>query len=566
MRERYSKLELDLRIDNYIQNLTYLERLIIVFRLLSKKLRRWQILSSKDQTQTKPDRSPVYLSKNLEGNLQILREVLGQSSDVIIREMKISSDSNVDAAVIYIDGMVDRNLLNRDILQPLMFNLQLIKDHIRQNHSSLIDFIKSSVLTVGQITGTEDIDRVISDVLKGHTAILVEGVNQTLLIDAKGWETRGIEQTTNEVSIRGPKDSFTETLRTNTTLLRRKIRDPRLTFQSLQIGERSKTDVAVVYIKGITPDSLIEEINQRLKRIDADAVLDSSYIEQFIEDNPISLFPTIGYTERPDVTAAKILEGRAAILVDGSPMALTMPFLFIEGFQNPEDYYAHPFFASLIRWVRLLGFILSIYLPGVFVSLKAFHPELFPTPLLVSVAGAREGLPFPVVLEALLMLMLFEVLREAGLRMPRSLGQAVSIVGALVIGQAAVSAGLVGAPMVIVIAATAIASFLVVPFADIGALLRLLMTIVAGFLGLFGMIIVQLEILSYLAGLRSLGVPYLSPVAPLNIRGLKDTFLRAPLWAMDSRPASLNSPDMRRQSPDQMPQVPKTESNQGGNQ
>ncbi len=537
-----------------------------MFRLLSRKLRRWQILSSKDQTQTNPERSPVYLSKNLEGNLQILREALGQSSDVIIREMKISSDSNVDAAVIYIDGLVDRNLLNRDILQPLMFNLQLIKDHIRQNHASLIDFIKSSVLTVGQITGTEDIDRVISDVLKGHTAILAEGVNQTLLIDAKGWETRGIEQTTNEVSIRGPKDSFTETLRTNTTLLRRKIRDPRLTFQSLQIGERSKTDVAVVYIKGITPDSLIEEINQRLKRIDTDAVLDSSYIEQFIEDNPISLFPTIGYTERPDVTAAKILEGRAAILVDGSPMALTMPFLFIEGFQNPEDYYAHPFFASLIRWVRLLGFILSIYLPGVFVSLKAFHPELFPTPLLVSVAGAREGLPFPVVLEALLMLMLFEVLREAGLRMPRSLGQAVSIVGALVIGQAAVSAGLVGAPMVIVIAATAIASFLVVPFADIGALLRLLMTIVAGFLGLFGMIIVQLEILSYLAGLRSLGVPYLSPVAPLNIRGLKDTFLRAPLWAMDSRPESLDLVDKKRQGPDQMPQVPKTESNQGGNQ
>jgi len=252
------------------------------------------------------------------------------------------------------------------------------------------------------------------------------------------------------------------------------------------------------------------------------------------------------------------LEGRAAILVDGSPMALTMPFLFIEGFQNPDDYYARPFFAAAIRWLRLLGFTLSIYLPGIFVSLKAFHPELFPAPLLVSVAAAREGLPFPVALEAILMLSLFEILREAGLRMPRSLGPEVSIVGALVIGQAAVSAGLVGAPMVIVVATTAIASFLVVPYADAGALLRFLMTIVAGFLGLFGMVIFQLEILSHLAALRSLGVPYLSPVTPLKLRGLKDVFIRAPLWAMDRRPEFLDSSDKRRQSPSQMPRAPQT--------
>lgn len=504
----------------------------------------------------------VYLSKHLGENLEILREALGPSRDVIIREMKISSSDNVDAAVVYIDGLVDRNLLNQDILQPLMFNLQLIKDNVSQNHSGLLDFIKSSVLTVGQITETEDSNKVVSEVLAGHTAVLVDGVTQALLIDAKGWEVRGIEEPKNEVSIRGPKESFTETLRTNTALLRRKIRDPRLTFECIQIGERSKTDVSVAYIKGITPDNLIAEISQRLKRIDTDAILDAGYIEQFIEDSPTSLFPTVGTSERPDVTAARILEGRAAILVDGSPMALMVPFLFIEGFQNPDDYYARPFFATLVRWVRFLGFFLSIYLPGIFVSLKAFHPELFPTPLLVSVAAAREGLPLPVALEAILMLILFEILREAGLRMPRSLGQAVSIVGALVIGQAAVSAGLVGAPMVIVIATTAIASFLVVPFADLGAVLRLLITVVAGFLGLLGIVLVSIEMLSYLASLRSLGVPYLSPMIPINIRGLKDTVLRAPLWALDTRPESLDSPDTRRQSPGQMPRQ-KIGSNRG---
>jgi len=258
-----------------------------------------------------------------------------------------------------------------------------------------------------------------------------------------------------------------------------------------------------------------------------------------------------------------MLEGRAAILVDGSPMALTVPFLFVEGFQNPDDYYARPFFASFVRIIRLLGFLLSIYLPGIYVALKSFHPELFPTPLLITVAAAREGHPFPVVLEALLMLILFEILREAGLRLPRSLGQAVSIVGALVIGQAAVSAGLVGAPMVIVVAATAIASFMVVPFADTGALFRLIMTIVAGFLGLFGMIIISLEVLSHLAALRSLGVPYLSPVTPLNTSDLiKDTWLRAPLWALGSRPAFLDPLDKKRQSPDQKPHPPQNNPNE----
>ncbi|MEA4924555.1 MAG: spore germination protein [Syntrophomonadaceae bacterium] len=548
----------------FTQTMIGVERLIAMFRLLSREFRRRQASGSKRQTQAESNGTKARLSKNMGENLQTLRKVLGDSSDVIIRQMKINLDSDVDAAVIYIDGLVDRVLLNHDILQPLMFNLHLIEDN--GSHNQVLDFLKSSVLTVGQIMQTEDIDQIIAGALSGNIAILAEGANQALLIDAKGWEKRNIEEPTNEVSIRGPRDSFTETLRTNTALIRRRIRDPRLTFKSMQIGQRSHTDVAVAYVQGITPDGIVAEIEQRLKRIDTDIILDVYYIEEFIEDNPSSLFPSVGVSERPDVVAAKILEGRAAILVDGSPTALTVPFLFAEGFQNPDDYYARSFFASLIRWVRFLGFVLSIYLPGIYVALNSFHPELFPTPLLVSVAAAREGLPFPSVVEALLMMAVFEVLREAGLRMPRSLGQAVSIVGALVIGQAAVSAGLVGAPMVIIISATAIASFLVVPYAEGGALLRLAMTAIAGFLGLFGMVIVQLEILSFMAAVRSFGVPYFSPVSPLNLRGLKDTFIRAPLWMMDSRPDFLNSPDKKRQAPGQMPGPPETEPDRGTGQ
>jgi spore germination protein KA len=501
----------------------------------------------------------AYLSKNLDKNLHAIKEGLGESDDVIIRNMKIGSNSNVDTIVIYIDGLVDRSLVNHDILQPLIFNLELINNNSyqKQTCNPTIEFIKSSVLTVGQITETDDINEVISGVLSGNAAILFEGVNSALLIDAKGAKARSIEAPKNEVSIRGPQDGFTEALRTNTALLRQKIRDPGLMFQRIQIGKRSKTDILIAYIKGITPDSLISEISQRLEKINTDSILDAGIIEQFIEDDPLSLFPTVGNSERPDVVASRILEGRAAILIDGSPMALTVPFVFVESFQNPDDYYARLFFATLLRWIRFFGFILSIYLPGLYVSLISFQPELLPTPLLASMSAAREGLPFSAVIEAILMGLLFEILREAGLRMPRSLGQAVSIVGALVIGQAAVSAGLVGTPMIIVVATTAVTSFLVFPLADTGTILRFIMTIMAGFLGLFGMVIFSLEIISQLASLRSLGVPYLAPITPLNINGLKDVFLRAPLWSMDSRPDFLDLVDKRRQSRGQKPHAPK---------
>ncbi len=524
-----------------------------MFRLLKKKLGILSSPKSQDNSKAEQNASPNDLSKNLDDNLNNIRNILGQSGDVIIHKMKIGFHGAQDAAIIYIDGLVERNLLNQDVLRPLMFYMQMVDDDTERKHSNLLEFIQTSVLTAGDIAPLKAIKSVTEAVLAGNTAILIEGVNQALVINLRGWETRNIEGPKNEVSVRGPKDSFTETLRTNTALLRRRIRDPRLTFVSIQIGERTDTDVVVAYIKGIANNSLIEEIKQRLKRIDTDGILDVGYIEQFIEDKPASLFSTIGNSERPDVVTARMLEGRAAILVDGCPSALTMPMVFIEGFQNPDDYYARPFFATFIRWIRFLAFGISIYLPALYVALMSFHQELFPTPLLITVAAAKEGVPFPVIIEALLMVTMFEILREAGLRMPRALGQAVSIVGALVIGQAAVSAGLVGAPLVIVVATTAIASFLAPPHADVGALLRFLMVIVAGFMGMFGIIIVSIEVLSYLSALRSFGIPYLSPITPLNVGDLKDVFLRAPLWVMDNRPQSIGSPDLERQASGQKP-------------
>jgi spore germination protein KA len=524
-----------------------------VFRLLSKISRFWLASNSKSETKADHNYASIDLSKKLDDNLNNIRNILGQSSDVIIHKMKIGSHGTLDAAIIYIDGLVERNLVNQDILRPLMFHMQTVDNDNEMKHSNLIDFIQTSVLTVGDVAPMKDIAGVTSSVLSGNTAILFEGVNQALVINLRGWETRSLEETKNELAIRGARIGFNETLRTNTALLRRIIRDPRLTFDSLQIGERTKTDVSVAYIKGIAKDSLIEEVKQRLKRIDTDAILDVGYIEQFIEDSPSSLFSTIGSSERPDVAAARIMEGRVAILVDGSPFALTVPMVFIESFQSPEDYYARPYFASAVRWIRFLAWELSIYLPAVYVALMAYHQELFPPPLLFTVAAAREGVPFPAAVEALFMVILFEILREAGLRMARTLGQAVSIVGALVIGQAAVSAGLVSAPMVVVLAITAIASFVSPAQADLGAILRFLMIIAAGFMGMFGIVIVSIELISHVAALRSFGIPYLSPIIPLNIGDLKDVFLRAPLWAMKNRPQSIGSPDSQRQASGQKP-------------
>ncbi|HWP96846.1 MAG TPA: spore germination protein [Syntrophomonadaceae bacterium] len=520
---------------------------------MAKKLGIWRSPKSKNQREAEKNSSPIALSRDLDDNLNDIRNILGQSSDVIIHKMKIGSHGTLDAAIIYIDGLVERNLVNQDLLRPLMFHMQMVENEPERNHSRLLEFIQTSVLTAGDVGPLKDITSVTSAVLAGNTAILVEGETEALGINLRGWENRSLEEAKNESAIRGSRVGFNETLRTNTALLRRIIRDPGLTFDSVKIGQRTKTDVNIAYIKGITKDSLIEEVKQRLKRIDTDAILDVGYIEQFIEDKPSSFFSTIGNTERPDVAAARIMEGRAAILVDGSPFALTVPMVFIEGFQSPEDYYARPYFASLIRWIRFLSFELSIYLPAVYVALMAYHQELFPTPLLITVAASREGIPFPAVAEALFMVVLFEILREAGLRMPRTLGQAVSIVGALVIGQAAVSAGLVGAPMVVVLATTAIASFVSPSQADLGAILRFIMVIVAGFLGMFGIVIVSLELISQLAALRSFGIPYLSPITPLNIGDLKDVFIRTPLWAMKNRPQSIGSANSVRQASGQQP-------------
>ena len=494
-----------------------------MLRFLSR-LRNLSFLLKEKNNYKNSSNKAQQLTPDLKKNIKLFRQVLGESSDVIIRQFKIARGKK-DATLIFLEGLVNKKHINDHILRPLMV----------QSQTSLcgtLEKLKDSFIFIDNISELKDFGEIVSAVLEGKAVLLVDGAASALVIDVKGWEQRAIEEPDTEGGVRGPREGFTENIRTNIALLRRIIRDPALTFYHLRLGNKTKRDISIAYIKGGAQDSLIDEVKYRLNKIETDAVLESGYIEQLIDDNPFSPFPTIANSEKPDKVAAKLLEGRAAILVDGTPFVLTVPMLFIECFQHPEDFYVHPYFGTFMRWIRYISFALSILSPAYFVALSSFDHELIPTPLLISMAAAREGTPFPAVLEALLMIIVFEILREASIRMPRSLGQAVNIVGALVIGQAAVSAGLIGPAMVIVISLTAVATFIVPPLIDVGTILRFALLFGAGVLGLFGVTIILLEILIHLASLKSFGVPYLSPVAPPDIAKLKDVLVRAPLWSM----------------------------------
>jgi spore germination protein KA len=531
-----------------------------MIKKILKKLKFLQLLRKNYQKNEKvKEKSSSSLSSNLDKNIKIFRANFGASSDLIIRKFTLGFEKKIPAAIIYIDGLIDKKVLNSNILQTLMIELKKIDNEETALKKDIIETIYSKILTVTEIKRVKNIYKINQGILSGETAILIEGRNETLLIDTRNWAMRAIEEPDTEVMVRGPREGFSENLRTNTSLLRRKIKNHNLVFEDLVLGEQTRTTVCIACLQGITRKDLINEVKKRLKQIDTDAILESGYIEQFIEDNPFSLFATIGNSERPDKVAAKLLEGRVAILIDGTPFVLTVPMLFIENFQVSEDYYFRPFYTTLIRWVRYISFLISILAPGVYVAITTYHQELIPTPLFITMAAAEEGTPFPSVLDALIMGSVYEILREAGIRLPRQVGQAISIVGALVIGESAVSAGLIGAPMVIVVALTAIASFVVPSLTDVGAIIRLFLVFLAGVLGGYGILLGLLVFLVHLASLRSFGIPYLSPITPLNSRDLKDVVIRPPLWAIFTRPESLENHNLQRQEFHLKPEPPSDE-------
>ncbi|WP_332647509.1 spore germination protein [Lysinibacillus sp. 54212] len=493
------------------------------------------------------------LCVSLAENLKLIKKTLGNSNDIIIRKMSIGKFSEQYIAIIHIDGLANETIITDTILESLAPDPRKNSD---KESLDTIQYLKDHLLSVGDVKDVIDFPTLYNTLLNGDTIILFDGLTEGIAASTKGAKDRAISDPVTESVIRGPREAFTETLRTNTALIRRKIKSPNLWIESRVIGEETKTDIAVMYINGIANDKIVQEVLDRLDRIEIDGILESHYIEDMIRDSKFSIFPTVYNSERPDVIAGELLEGRIAILVDGTPFVLIVPALFVSFLQSAEDYYHNAIVSSFIRLVRFFGISISLVAPSLYIAITTFHQEMLPTPLLISIYSQREGVPFPAFIEALIMEIAFEILREAGIRMPRMIGPAISIVGTLVIGQAAVQAGIISAVMVIIVALTAICSFLFPAYGLSNAVrvLRFPLMILSGMFGLVGLMAGVMIIILHLCSLRSFGVPYMSPFAPLILKGQKDALILFPRNALLTRPRLISQRNnvRGRKHPDKM--------------
>jgi len=462
--------------------------------------------------------------KTCDENVREINRAFRGDSDFVLREFELRDGRK--AAAVYIDGLADANTVSEYILKPLMMDYPI---------------------NVGETGRVNSIDEVCQAILSGDTVIFIDGYDTAAFFNSKGFPTRSVTEPESETVVRGAREGFTESIRMNTAMLRRKLKTEHLRIESLTIGERSKTNVCICWIDNLTNPKIVQAVKRRLKKIDIDAALYSGQIEEYITDEPKSFFHTTGSTEKPDVLAAKLLEGRCSIFIDGTPYAITVPHLFIENFQTAEDYVLPALFATFLRFLRLTAFILSVYAPSFYTSLVLYHHELIPTQLMYSIAAAGENTPFSTSAEIVMMLFIFEILYEAGVRMPRPAGSAVSIVGALVMGQSAVEAGIVGAPVLIIVALSAIAGFVTPSLHESLVLMRWVLLALTVVLGGFGMVLGFMLFHIHLTSLESFGSPYLYPIAPLE-EGVKDGVIRVPLMWMINRPRALKPLDIKRQA------------------
>ncbi|MBH0331782.1 spore gernimation protein KA [Brevibacillus brevis] len=474
---------------------------------------------------------------SLEENLEKVKKELGNSTDLVTRQVRLKAVDQIVVGILYTEGLVDKNMIS-SLMESLMLHAK--KAHIPAEaeceERSLI-LMKDFLLTIGGVEEVYDFDHLYDAILTGDTVILVDGYSNGFIANTKQWEDRGVQETSVQTVVRGSREAFSENLRTNTALVRRRINNRNLWLETVQIGDMTQTKVAMMYIKGVVQESVVAEVKERLGKIEIDGILESGNIEEMIQDHTFTPFPTIYNTERPDSVAAGLLEGRVAILVDGTPIVLLVPAVFVQFFQSPEDYYMRADF-GILRILRFISFFIALLGPSIYVAITTFHQEMLQTNLLMSIAAQREGVPFPAAVEALLMEFTFEMLREAGVRMPRAVGSAISIVGALVLGEAAVQAGLVSPATVIVVSITAITSF-VFPSFSMSIPIRLLrfgLIALAASFGFIGIFVGMIALCIHLCTLRSFGVPYMAPLAPVNLADQKDTLLRIPIWMMHTRP------------------------------
>ncbi|MCD8035942.1 MAG: spore germination protein [Clostridiales bacterium] len=477
----------------------------------------------------------MLVSKNLKTNENILQEAFKDCADIVYRPFKAGADKNIDMVLVYIDNIVDTDVIENSIMTNLMNRTRVGWGE------NILDKLKAEAISVGELDEETDFENLFTSILLGDTVIFAEGEEKALVASTKGWPTRGVPEAENEIVVQGPKDAFAESVSKNVVLMRRRIRDTSLKVFRTKIGRRSQTDVAVMYMDGIVRSEVVEKVKKSLENIDVDAILDAGYIEQMTERKWWSPFPQVQMTERPDKASAALFEGRVVVAVDNSPMVLMLPSTLNTFFQAAEDYYDRWEIMSFIRLIRYAAAFIALGLPGLYIALTLYNPNLLPVEVVLKIAGTRINVPFSAVTEVFIMEIAFELLREAGIRLPSPIGSTLGIVGGIVIGQAAVDAGLVGPVVVIISAVTGICTF-VIPNQSMVNGIRLCkygVLALSAVLGLFGFWIGIMLTLVHLCSLGSFGIPYMYPYCSASENGwddLKDSVVRMPLFMLKKRP------------------------------
>ena len=486
------------------------------------------------------------VSKNLEENLKYVNQSFDKCNDLIIRRINIGGNPVYGAAIIYINGMPEEEYIEQSVIQ------RLINAFIDNDEENNINITPQRLLGLNEGNIIKNLTNVFDAIVSGNTVLIINGVDHVLDIFMQDPPTRAIEEPQTETVIRGPREGFTESIDINTTLVRKKIMNPNLKVEKMRIGTQTRSKVSIMYLSKIADPKIVEEVKRRLSRIELDSGLDSTYISEYIQDqSPYSIAPTVYKTEKPDKAASKILEGRVLIFVDGSPIALVVPCVFIEFLHSSEDYYSNAVFATVSRFLRAGAFAVALLFPAFWVSIVMYHIELVPTSLVVSIVKARAGVPFSSLWETFFMMLIFEVLREAGIRMPRTVGQTISVVGAVIIGQAAVQAGLVSVPVIIIVSVTTLSSYTIPSpeMIDMTLVPRFLLLFIGGYFGLVGVLTLLIIFLTYMVSLRSFGVPYMGGYAPIAGDTLPDSLVRMPLDSMKKRPRLYTWTDSIRRKP-----------------
>lgn len=467
------------------------------------------------------------ISPCLEENISALQKLFGEDKSLKFRRFQPAAVAGFRCAIFFTDGMVDSMRINESIIEPVV-TLTVPQPET----CAALDYLQQQVLQVNEIQKENRMEQLLRALLYGDTILFLDGSEQALILGSKGFEKRSISEPASETYLKGPREGFVEPMLHNLAMLRRKLRTTDLKLEYFTLGENTRTDCCLCYLDNVVDRAALSELRKRISHIVIDGVLDSNYISELVREWRYSPFRTTGSTERPDVAAAKLLEGRIVIFVDGSPTVLTVPHIFLEQFQSGEDYYVDATFAGINRILRIVGFFFTVSVVPVYLALVAFHQAFMPLPLILTIAKARQGVPFPIFIEALLLLLAFDLLREAGARTPSSIGQSLSVVGGLVIGQAAVEARLVSVPVLIVVAVSGICSLTTPKVKAATFTMRIVLTLLGVRFGIYGYLLGMIAFIIFLAEHSSFGVPYLSALPLDRIVPAEDSMIRVPYQSM----------------------------------